>query len=213
MGVIIINPNSTEAMTTAMLETARAAAPDLNFEGWTSSDGPASIQGEDDGASATTPLLELIAQAQSQKPDGIIIGCFDDTALAEAQRLSTCPVIGIGQAAFFYAALNGWRFSVVTTLQVSVPIIESNIRAFGLGGYLSEVRASNVPVLDLENNPVASGEKIVLEARRAEQEDGIDALVLGCAGMVNVSASVNRALSCTVIDPVVAAARSMIWLR
>lgn len=212
MAVVIINPNSTAGMTAAMLGVAKSAAPGLEFIGWTSKDGPPSIQGAEDGTVATAPLLELVQQASDSGAEGIIIGCFDDTALNEAARLARCPVIGIGQAAYHYAALRQWRFSVVTTLAVSTPILEHNISTFGLDSYLGKVRASEVPVLDIEANPTAAAHMITAEALRAEQQDRIDAVILGCAGMVQVVSKVRDALRIATIDPVVAAARCMTWL-
>ncbi len=212
MGVIIINPNSSASMTEAMLNMARIAAPDLVFEGWTSHDGPASIQGPKDGVRATQPLLELVRHADQQNAQGIIIGCFDDTALAKAAELASCPVIGIGQASFHYAALRNWRFSVVTTLPVSVPVIERNIADFGLGSSLGRVRASDVPVLALENDREQSEQCVVDEAQRAVEEDDIDVVILGCAGMVNITFAVSQAVAASVIDPVMAGATGMKWL-
>ncbi len=212
MAIVIINPNSTETMTEAMTEMARQAVPDLRFDGWTSHQGPPAIQGVRDGAAATPPLLDLVRKADQQGADGIIIGCFDDTALNEAAATATCPVVGIGQAAYHLAALRNWRFSVVTTMPVSVPIIEANIDAVGLGGFLGKVRASNVPVLEIENDPGTSEQLILSEARRAEQDDGIDAVILGCAGMANISKTVGQSLNRVVVDPVVAAASCMKWL-
>lgn len=212
MSVVIINPNSTSAMTEAMVEMARAAVPELNFDGWTSFDGPPAIQGAEDGERATAPLLELVHQANAQEADGIIIGCFDDTALREAAGIATCPVIGIGQAAYHFATLRNWRFSVVTTLPASVPVIEANIDALGLSDFLGKVRASHVPVLDLETDPGGSEGLILGEARRAAEEDDIEAVILGCAGMVNLSASVDQALDLAVLDPVGVAASCMKWL-
>ena len=148
MAVIIINPNSTCSMTEAMLAQARRAAPKLVFEGWTSHDAPPAIQGTADGEAARAPLLNLVRQASVQGAEGIIIGCFDDTALEEAATIANCPVIGIGQASYHYAALRNWRFSVVTTLSVSIPIIQSNIERYGLGQIVSKVRASEIPVLE-----------------------------------------------------------------
>ena len=52
MAVIIINPNSTVSMTEAMLAQARRYCPEMEFEGWTSHDGPAAIQGLADGEDA-----------------------------------------------------------------------------------------------------------------------------------------------------------------
>lgn len=213
MAVVIINPNSTHTMTQAMTQIAQEAVPALQFEGWTSHAGPPAIQGAADGAMATPPLLELVRKADKDGADGIIIGCFDDTALKEAADIAACPVVGIGQAAYHFAALRNWRFSVVTTLPVSVPIIEANIDALGLSGFLGKVRASNVPVLALENDPLASEELILGAAKQAEKEDSVDAIILGCAGMVNVFGSVSVALSCVVLDPVVVAASCMKWLH
>ena len=106
MKVILINPNSTEAMTLSSIETARKVAPDIHFEGWTSFDGPSSIQGPEDGDYATKPLLELIKKANKEKPSGIIISCFDDTGLQQAREISLCPVLGIGEASFIFSILH-----------------------------------------------------------------------------------------------------------
>lgn len=211
MRIIIINPNSTVSMTEAMLAQARSAAPQHSFEGWTSHDGPPAIQGPKDGEDATEPLLRLVKQASKSGADGIIIGCFDDTALSEAVACADCPVIGIGQAAYHYAALRNWRFSVVTTLSVSVPVIEDNIRRSGLDPFLSKVRASEVPVLELDAAPDKASEIVKSEALQAQSSDGVSAIILGCAGMVEVYDDVKSALSVETIDPVTCAARCWNW--
>lgn len=213
MAVIIINPNSTSSMTDAMLAQARRAAPELAFEGWTSHEGPPAIQGAADGETARAPLLRLVKQASSQGAGGIIVGCFDDTALEDAADLADCPVIGIGQASYHYAALRNWRFSVVTTLLVSTPVIQSNIERFGFNHLVSKVRASEIPVLELEANTSLAGKVVAQEALVAQQEDDISAVILGCAGMVEIADTVRNELSTTVIDPVECAARCMLWMH
>ena len=67
MKVILINPNSTEAMTFSSVETAQNTSPEINFEGWTSFDGPPSIQGPEDGKYAIKPLLRLIKKANEEQ--------------------------------------------------------------------------------------------------------------------------------------------------
>jgi allantoin racemase len=205
--IVIINPNSTATMTEGMLGIARATRPELEIEGWTSHQGPPAIQGREDGAAAVPRLLELVAQASDAGARSIVIGCSDDTGLAEAARLAACPVIGIGQAAAHVAALRLYRFSVVTTLAVSVPILEENIHAYGLGGQLGRVRASNVPVLGLEDDPDAATAEIAAEARRAVAEDDIDCILLGCAGMAKLTATLRREFRVPIIDGVEAATR------
>ncbi|NNE88719.1 MAG: HyuE hydantoin racemase [Silicimonas sp.] len=202
--IVLINPNSTESMTHAMLRTAREAVPTAEFEGWTSHDGPPAIQGSEDGRLAEAPLLQLVAKASEQGASAIIIACFDDTALKAARALASCPVIGIGQAAYHLATVAGERFSVVTTLEVSVPILETNIQAYGLAGQLAKVRASGVPVLALEDDPQAATSEVIAELRKAAQEDQVDSVVLGCGGMVDIDQSQTPEIR--IIDGVRAAA-------
>ena len=69
--IVLINPNSTEAMTQAMVETASKAG--VALEGWTSLEGPAAIQGPDDGADCIPPMLELVRKASDAGAKAIVI--------------------------------------------------------------------------------------------------------------------------------------------
>lgn len=204
--IVLINPNSTASMTDAMLETARQAGQGYLFKGLTSCDGPASIQGEADGDKALPPLLELVEKASKDGATAIIIGCFDDTGLDQARKISSCPVIGIGQAAYHFAAIAGPRFSVVTTLEISVPILANNIRSYGLAPNCARVRESGVAVLDIENKPEQAAERILNEVRVAEREDSIQSIVMGCGGMVHLPRLVRENTNLRPVEGVSAAA-------
>ncbi|WP_420003902.1 aspartate/glutamate racemase family protein [Arenibacterium sp. LLYu02] len=199
--ILLINPNATEAMTADMTRVAQDQAGAIRVEGWTSLDGPPAIQGVEDGEAAVPPLLKLIEKAAPLKPRAILIGCFDDTGLAEAQALAPCPVFGIGQAAYHLAAMIGGRFSVVTTLDVSVPILRDNVLAYGLGGALAKVRASGVPVLALEQAEA----RVADEIRLAIAEDGVTSVVLGCGGMAALRDRLQAETPVRLIDGVRAA--------
>lgn len=203
--IVLINPNSTVAMTKGMLDTARAAVPHLTIEGWTSHNGPPSIQGVADGDAASAPLLKLVAEAGEKGAQCIIIGCFDDTALDEARAVAPCPVIGIGQAAYHLAALAGGRFSVVTTLDVSVPILEDNIKAYGLWGSVDQVCASGVPVLALEADPEAAARKIEQTILDLIAKTPVQSIALGCGGMGDMQRKLAHLPQVRLIDGVKAA--------
>lgn len=203
--IVLINPNSTEAMTRAMVETASRA--ETTLLGWTSHNGPAAIQGPEDGEACIPPLLTLVRKASDAGAKAIIIGCSDDTGLTAARDIAACPVIGIGQAAYHMAVLSGGRFSVVTTLDVSVPILEGNIHAYGFGSQLVRVRASGVPVLDLETDPAGTAPLVIGEINRAVAEDNVDTIVLGCAGMTHIPAHFGESGTVRLVDGVTSAAR------
>ena len=124
----------------------------------------------------TTPsrcpgLLQRIAEGEADGADAHIIACFDDTGLDAARALADAPVIGIGEAGFHLASLLAHRFAVVTTLSRSVPVLENNLLRYGLERRCARVRASDVPVLELDNPPSNARAKIGHEIRRALEED------------------------------------------
>lgn len=199
--IIIINPNSTVSMTNAMLATAQNTCPNADIQGWTSHDGPAAIQGPKDGEASIPPLLRLVEKASAQGARAIIIGCVDDTGLDAARALATCPVIGIGQAAYHLAAMIG-RFSVVTTLDVSAPILSDNINSYGLAGQLGKVHASGVPVLSLDTKAGESAEIVLDIIRQAQVQDNIQSVVLGCAGMSYIPNHAGPEITVRLIDGV-----------
>ena len=203
--VAFINPNSTIAMTTSCARSFAAQLPkDYDVEAITNHQAPAAIQGPEDGDAAVPGVLDIISNGNF---DAYVIACFDDTGLAEARALTKKPVIGIGQASFHLAALSSGRFSVLTTLAVSVPVIAENIRAQGFGLICDGVYASGVPVLDLENAPNKSSEIISSHLHKIALENPGNAVVLGCAGMTNIWNKLQPDHQITLIDPVVAAAK------
>ena len=205
MRLCFINPNSTASMTRKVEAAARAAAAaGTEIVALTSPTGPASIQGPADGEAAVPGLLHIVTE-HADAVDGFAIACFDDTGLFEARRLTDKPVVGIGEAAFVAAMADGRTFSVVTTLSVSIPVIAGNIEIYGFGPACAKVRASEVPVLALEEEGSAARETVAAEIARAVAEDAPGAIVLGCAGMADLAEDYAKRFGLPVIDGVVAA--------
>jgi allantoin racemase len=206
MNILIINPNTTRSMTNKVRIAAEAAAPPhLTVHVATSKNGPASIQGPEDGEAAVPGLLQEIESGIKAGMDGFAIACFDDTGLDECRRMTDKPVIGIGEAAFHASMMLGHSFSVVTTLAVSIPVIEENLTRYGLNTMCKKVRASDVPVLALEEPGSTAEQQISDEIKRALSEDKSSAIVLGCAGMAPLAARLSKHHGVPVIDGVVAA--------
>ncbi len=186
MKILVVNPNSTTSMTQKVARSARQVAQaGTEILAVNPLEGPASIQGYLDVAHCVPHLLETISHHQGV--DGIVIACFDDTGLDAARCAVEVPVIGIGEAAFHAASLLACKFSVVTTLRRSVPGIEANLLRYGLDRRCVRVRASEVPVLDLEKNDPSTLERIESEIRLSLDQDGAEAIVLGCAGMASLA--------------------------
>ena len=200
--ILIINPNSTASMTREIENAAlKKALPGTSIKAVNPEVGPASIEGPEDGAACLPGLFELFDRmvGANSDYDFVIIACFDDTGLGELKAHSQIPVIGIGEAAFHAATLLGTRFSTVTTLSISIPVIEQNISRYGYASRSAKVRACEVPVLDVGIN---TAKIISVEAKKAKAEDNCDVIVLGCAGMANLATDLEKELGLPVVDGV-----------
>jgi allantoin racemase len=206
MRLLVVNPNTTVSMTRKIAEAARAvAAPGAEIIAVNPEYGPPSIEGYYDEVFAVPGMIEEMRRAAPF--DACVIACFDDTGLDAARCAVEAPVIGIGEAAFHMASLVAGRFSVVTTLSRSTPAIMHNLSRYGLAARCAKVRAAEVAVLELENPGSSARERISQEIRRALEEDGAEAIVLGCAGMTDLAQALSREHGAPVLDGVACAVK------
>ena len=191
-------------MTDSVVATARTLLPDAEILGWTNTDGPPAIQGPADGDAALPGLMSLIPKAKAEGVEVIIIACFDDTGLDKMRAIAHCPVIGIGEAAYHFALLKGQSYGVVTTLQVSVPVIEGNIHRHGFDAACVAVVASGIGVLEVEEGRPEVLAHLAKEIK-AMGARGVETVILGCAGMSAHHAALAEATGIVLIDGVRAA--------
>lgn len=201
----VINPNTTRAMTSTIEVCARAVAADgTEVVGVTSEFGPPSIESHYDEAMSVPGLLAAVGRGEAQGVDGYVIACFGDPGLDAARELATGPVIGIAEAAMHTASHLGGGFSIVTTLGRTIGRAEELAERYGMSRFCRGYHACEIPVLDLETNPMAM--KLVTEAcREAVEQDGSDAVVLGCAGMADMCGHISAEIGVPVVDGVTAA--------
>lgn len=207
--LLLINPNTTESMTQKMAEAATSVVPgDTRIEAMTAAYGPPSIEGYYDEAFSVPALIDAIRQ-HNDRFQGVIIGCFDDTGVEAARCISRAPVIGLCQAACQYASLLAASFSIVTTLSRSINPLERRVMDYGFERQCRSVRASDIPVLALENCDEEALGTLYQQIELALEHDGSEAIVLGCAGMVDLQQALQQRFRVPVIEGVTAAVSIM----
>jgi allantoin racemase len=208
MRIQIINPNTTAAMTQKIGAAAEAvAAKGTEVIIRQSKAGPESIEGYVDAAFSLPGLLSEIVSGEREGVDGHIIASFDDAGLDAARALAKAPVVGIGEAACFTACLVAGRFSVVTPLGISVPVLRNNIARYGVSDRCVRVRAAEVAVMALDDPKSSARERLAAEVARAKAEDEAEAIVLGCAGMTELAAALSKEHGLPVVEGVSAAVK------
>lgn len=168
--------------------------------------GPVSIEGYYDEALAVPGLLQELAKAERNGADAAVIACFDDCGLDAARSLLRIPVIGICEAAIRVASMLGTRFSIVTTLPISLPAMAGLVQRYGVADRCT-IRAAGVPVLALEDPNSGAEEAVKSEILRAIHEDRAECILLGCAGMADLADKLTQACNLPVIDGVTAAVK------
>ena len=208
MHIRVINPNTTQAMTDTIGTAASAvAAPGTRISATQPESGPVSIESHFDEAVSVLGVLDEIRAGECEGVDAYIIACFGDPGLNAARELTRAPVIGIAEAAFHAATLISTRFSVVTTLPRTTIIAEHLLDSYGMASRCRRVRAADIPVLELEENPDLALERIIEECLKAKQEDGIGAIVLGCGGMADLTPQISAAVGLPIVEGVTAAVK------
>ncbi|WIE60546.1 aspartate/glutamate racemase family protein [Curtobacterium sp. MCLR17_032] len=205
MRIRVVNPNTTASMTAAIGRAAAAVAgPGTVIEAVQPSMGPASIESHYEEALAVPGLLEQVLAGEQAGVDATVVACFGDPGIDAAREIARGPVIGIAEGAFRTAAMLGRRFGVVTTLERTTGRARELAERYGCASLLTEVRACEVPVLQLDDPSSGARELVVDECRRVIA-NGADAVVLGCAGMAEFCASVSDEIGAPVVDGVSAA--------
>lgn len=201
MKLNIINPNTSADMTRLIAAAARdMAMPATQLRCRSPERGSPSIEGYVDEALAALGVLEQIQQGEQEGCDAHILACFGDPGLDAARELAKAPVLGIAQAAFQTAQTLGQNFSVITTLDKAIPVTHHLLHRYGAARHCHSVHAINMPVLCLDQDPQQTLALIRTLGEQILQQENVDCLVLGCAGMTIHTDTLSQQLGVPVID-------------
>jgi allantoin racemase len=207
MRLLVVNVNTTASTTEAIAASARAvAAKDTEIVGLTPDIGAESVEGNFESYLAAVAVMDAVTRYQGPY-DAVIQAGFGEHGREGLQELLDVPVVDITDAAAHTACLLGHRYSVVTTLDRTVPLIEDRLTLSGLHTRCASVRSSGLSVLELESDPAAAVKAIVAEAERAVRDDRAEVICLGCGGMAGLDDAVRAATGVPVVDGVTAAVK------
>ncbi|SCU95049.1 LAMI_0F00738g1_1 [Lachancea mirantina] len=219
MKFLVINPNSTAAMTEALETSLRGyldaayketdLRPELSF--FTGpSDAPAQIDGSAASVVSTRTCLRALAETDTSGLAGVLVACFSDHPLVgelRARLPRTTLVVGILDAAVATCVARGVPYSVITSNDEWVALLDAAIArlagpAIPLGLWRGTV-ASGVPVLDLHKDENWERVKKVISEENIQARSS-QSIILGCAGFSGLEDKLHEAFpDVSFIDSVV----------
>ncbi|ALE83977.1 aspartate/glutamate racemase family protein [Pseudonocardia sp. HH130629-09] len=219
MRIVVVNVNTTASVTEAIAASARSvAAPGTGIVGLTPRFGAESVEGNLESYLAAVGVADAVARyaAAGEPFDAVIQAGYGEHGREGLQEMLDVPVVDITEAAATTAMYLGHRYSVVTTLDRTVPLISDRLLLAGLERRCASVRASGLAVLELEPDPDRAVAAIVEQARLAVEHDHAEVICLGCGGMAGLEEKVRAETGVPVVDGVQAAvtvAESLVRLR
>jgi allantoin racemase len=207
MKIIVVNVNTSHSMTEAIGEAARRyASPGTETVALQPYFGAEAVDSYFESYLSATAVIDRVL-AYDEPYDPVVMAGFGEHGREGLQELVEQPVVEICEASAHVAMMIGRAYSVVTTLQRSVPPIEDRLRVSGLFDRCASVRASGMSTLDVDRDPAGAIRAVVDEARKAVEIDHAEVICLGCAGMAGLEEAITTELRVPVIDGVGAAVR------
>lgn len=205
MRILVVNVNTTESMTDSIgRQAAAAASPGTEIIALTPLFGADSVEGNYESYLAAIGVMETV-RAYTEPFDAVIQAGYGEHGREGLQELLDVPVVDITEAGASTAMFLGHKYSVVTTLDRAVPMIEDRLKLAGLDARCASVRASGLGVLELEEDPERAVTAIVEQAECAVTQDRAEVIVLGCGGMAGLDADIRKRTGVPVVDGVAAA--------
>lgn len=205
MKLAVLNPNTSAAMTDAVVAALRLRLPPTAVVmGLTASKGVPVIDSAERFAIGAATALQLLGDVPADA-DAILLACFGDPGLVGLRRRARMPVIGMAEATALAAHAAGHRLAIVTAGAAWVPLLGDAIRALVPSLTLSGVYALPGNGADLRRAPATFRAGVAALSRQAADE-GATALALGGAAFAGLDFEIDpRLVRIDTMDAVAAA--------
>lgn len=203
--ILVINPNSTEAVTRGIDEACEPlrlpGGPGIDCV--TMKEGPPGIETQQHVDGVVAPLLKLVREREGAYA-AFVIACYSDPGLHAAREATARPVLGISECGMLTALTLGQKFGVIAILRRAISRHLRYVGALGIGSRMAGELPVGLPVVELSDEKKTFGRMV--EAGTALRDvHGADVIVMGCAGMARQRKPLQEALGIPVVEPTQAA--------
>lgn len=208
--LLVINPNTSTSVSALLQHHVQAAAGrEVLVNTRTARFGAPYISCEASFTVAGHATLDTWAAAMAEDapaPDAVLIGCFGDPGLLALRESCPVPVTGLAEASFIAAARQSrdGRFAIVTGGERWGPMLQRLALILGHGPALAGIHTVKPTGAQLAAAPVAARALLAQACRDTARELGVQAVILGGAGLAGMAAAIQHEVDVPVIDSVVA---------
>lgn len=210
MRLLLVNGNTTQAITDRATEAARLAAPaGVEIVGVTARFGANVVTTAPENLIAGHAVLEALAEHHDGF-DAAILAISFDTALAEARELFPLPVHGITEAALDEAASLSAAIGVVIFGEASLPLYRGVFARHAASSAIAEVAAIDVASTNAYLTAERLDEAVLAQVARMSAAHDIGAAVICGAAVAGIAARLQPRCRTRLVDGVPAAVRAAV---
>jgi len=199
--ILVINPNSTEAVTQGIDEAMAAlripGGPAIDC--MTLKEGPPGIETQQHVDGVIPHLLRLVREREADY-SAFVIACYSDPGLHSVREATAKPVLGISECGILTALTLGQKFGVIAILQKSIPRHLRYMGAMGVMDRLAGELPVGLAVTELSDQKKTFG-RMVEVATALRDVHGANVIVMGCAGMARYRKPLQDAVGLPVVEP------------
>lgn len=211
MRLLLLNPNTTEALTQRLARSAATVLPaDVELLAMTARQGFPYISSRAEAQIAGAAVLDLLAQHEGRF-DAAVIAAFGDPGLSAARELFDLPVTGLSEAAMLAALALGERFAFVTFSPRLTPWYEEQVTRAGLGMRFAGTFTPDAAFGSIAAVAEEMRAPLVETCRRAAAH--ADILILGGAPIAGLAGDIADEVPAVLLDPVKAAVLQAVSLH
>ena len=130
MKLLVVNPNSSETVTSAIMDSAkRGASAGTKLVGVTTKGETRNIDSAfGDYLSGAFMIRTCLEAVEVHKPDAVVLAGFGRVGIDALKEALTIPVVSIAESSMAIACLLGHRFTTLTMLQQFIPYQQDLVR-------------------------------------------------------------------------------------
>jgi len=214
--ILVINPNTNPNNTRVIAEALTPhKEPGLEIEVVNPETGPEGMEAYYHKLLAGYHIIPMIAQAEKDGYDAVVIAAFNDAAMEAAKELVNIPVVGMMEASLIWPLILAHKILILVSANSAIPRAERALLQIGLPESRYFVRSIGMDVVDIippdvdldtpEGIAAAAEQQIFFNCKKAVEETNAEAIILGCSGFSGLGVKLQKELNTPVIDPIVAA--------
>lgn len=203
MRLLLVNGNTTPAMTEAVAAVARGAAgPGTEIITVTASFGSAIISHRAEDAIAGHSLLAAAAE-RAHACDAVLNCVSSEIGLRGLRAALSVPVVGMTEAALLTACMLGGKFGLVGFSAANKAAYVEVVEGHGLIGRMAGYRVIDRPFAEVFADPAAVHGAIVEAVETLVREDGAETAILLGAATAGVPRLLQERLPVPFLDGIV----------